>query len=229
MDIHKPKPIRHWREFLSEIGIIVIGVLIALGAEQAAESLHWAHQVSEQRAALKDELGTNAVFFYERVAVSGCLSARINALSSALAKPGATWKAQGARTYATPWRAFPSQTWQNALVSGAASHMDTSEVLAYGRIFSNVADLHQMNIQEELAAEQLSDLDHDITLTDAARERYLKALDELKFYSNGAALIAQESLGWIAAMHLMPPANEFSDNLRAARQHFGACVKTPVL
>jgi hypothetical protein len=25
MDIHKPKPVRGWREFINEIGIIVIG------------------------------------------------------------------------------------------------------------------------------------------------------------------------------------------------------------
>lgn len=37
MDIHKPKPIHNWREFLSEIGVIVLGVLIALGAEQSIE------------------------------------------------------------------------------------------------------------------------------------------------------------------------------------------------
>ena len=35
MDIHKPKPIRNWREFLKEVGIIVLGVSIALAGEQA--------------------------------------------------------------------------------------------------------------------------------------------------------------------------------------------------
>jgi len=35
MEIHKPKPIHNWREFLKEVGIIVLGVGIALAAEQA--------------------------------------------------------------------------------------------------------------------------------------------------------------------------------------------------
>jgi hypothetical protein len=38
MDIHKPKPIHNFREFLSEIGVIVCGVLIALILEQAVEA-----------------------------------------------------------------------------------------------------------------------------------------------------------------------------------------------
>jgi len=33
MDIHKPKPWHGWREFLKEYGIIVLGVLTALGLE----------------------------------------------------------------------------------------------------------------------------------------------------------------------------------------------------
>ena len=38
MDIHKPKPWHGVREFLKEIGTIVIGVLIAIAAEQTAEA-----------------------------------------------------------------------------------------------------------------------------------------------------------------------------------------------
>ena len=30
MDVHKPKPVHSWRGLLSEVGIIVLGVLIAL-------------------------------------------------------------------------------------------------------------------------------------------------------------------------------------------------------
>ena len=33
MDIHKPKPVHNLREFLSEIGVIVCGIVIALGSE----------------------------------------------------------------------------------------------------------------------------------------------------------------------------------------------------
>jgi hypothetical protein len=33
VDIYKPKPVHNWREFLNEISVIVIGVLIALAGE----------------------------------------------------------------------------------------------------------------------------------------------------------------------------------------------------
>jgi hypothetical protein len=59
MDIHKPKPWRGVREFGKELGTIVLGVLIALGAEQAVEWLHRGAEVRETREALRDELGLN--------------------------------------------------------------------------------------------------------------------------------------------------------------------------
>ena len=37
MHFHLPKPLHGWREFVGEVGIIVIGVLIALGAQQVVE------------------------------------------------------------------------------------------------------------------------------------------------------------------------------------------------
>ena len=49
MDIHKPKPVRHWRELLTEVGVIVLSVCIALAAEQAVEWAHWRCEVSIAR------------------------------------------------------------------------------------------------------------------------------------------------------------------------------------
>src|SRR3954469_6013594 len=59
MDIHKPKPIHNWREFLKEVGIIVLGVSIALAGEQAVERWHEQRQYAEARQAMYDELSAN--------------------------------------------------------------------------------------------------------------------------------------------------------------------------
>ena len=56
MDIHKPKPWHGVREFLKEFGTIVLGVLVALGAEQAVESLHWRHEVEVAKEAIAFDL-----------------------------------------------------------------------------------------------------------------------------------------------------------------------------
>ena len=38
MHFHLPKPLHGWRVFVGEVGIIVIGVLIALGTQQWSRS-----------------------------------------------------------------------------------------------------------------------------------------------------------------------------------------------
>jgi hypothetical protein len=77
MDIQKPKPWRGLPEFLKEIGTIVVGVLIALGAEQAVEVLRWNHEVGEFRRALDAEVAQNLAFYDYRIRQSDCLGRRV--------------------------------------------------------------------------------------------------------------------------------------------------------
>jgi hypothetical protein len=51
-----PKPLHGWREFAGEVGIIVTGVLIALGAEQVVEEIHFRNAVASERMALHEAL-----------------------------------------------------------------------------------------------------------------------------------------------------------------------------
>jgi hypothetical protein len=66
MEIHKPKPWHGWREFAKEVGTIVLGVLIAIGFEQAVEALHHAAQAREMVRKLREEsLGNRHVIDYD--------------------------------------------------------------------------------------------------------------------------------------------------------------------
>jgi hypothetical protein len=41
MHVHLPKPLHGWRAFVGEVGIIVLGVLIALSADQLVSAFQW--------------------------------------------------------------------------------------------------------------------------------------------------------------------------------------------
>ncbi len=90
MDIHKPKPWHGLREFLKEIGTIVIGVLIALGAEQAVEWLHWRHVTHVAREALVFDFRRTIGQAARKDAYSPCVAVRIGQLSDALDQAQAT-------------------------------------------------------------------------------------------------------------------------------------------
>jgi hypothetical protein len=70
MHIHLPKPLHGWREFVGEVGVVVIGILIALGGEQLVESLHHRSQVHEMTEKLHAEsIANRDVIDYDRVVV----------------------------------------------------------------------------------------------------------------------------------------------------------------
>jgi hypothetical protein len=77
MHFHLPKPLHGWREFAGEVGIIVIGVLVALGAEQVVEGFHWRHEVGEFRSAVRNELSANLASLKYRVDQSGCVKRKL--------------------------------------------------------------------------------------------------------------------------------------------------------
>jgi len=77
MHLHLPKPLHGWREFVGEVGIIVLGVLIALGAEQVIENLHWRNEVNQTREALDAELGHNFATLDRCVSAHSLARARV--------------------------------------------------------------------------------------------------------------------------------------------------------
>ena len=82
MHVHLPKPMHGWRQFAGEVGVIVLGVLIAIAFEQIAEQIHWASEVRSARSGLKTEmLQPDRVFLY-RVAAEPCIARRLNEINT---------------------------------------------------------------------------------------------------------------------------------------------------
>ena len=125
MDIHTPKhPVRSLREFLKEVGIIVLGVLRALGAEQTVEWVHWRQQVEITDEALQQEIRSDLRPSYERHADEHCKNDRIAHLRDKLLQPGPRWTADSVprpltgkfynppampQVYSTPERPYETQ------------------------------------------------------------------------------------------------------------------------
>src|SRR3954469_21289967 len=80
MHFHLPKPLHGWRAFVGEVGIIVVGVLIALGAEQVVESIHEREDIAQLRGALRGELADDRARWEDMRAQDRCTESRFTAI-----------------------------------------------------------------------------------------------------------------------------------------------------
>ncbi|HEV8406648.1 MAG TPA: hypothetical protein VGQ34_01840, partial [Sphingomicrobium sp.] len=91
MHFHIPKPLHGWRQFVGEVGIIVLGVLIALGFGQIVEQWQWHQNVDTARQAIANELASAAEQGAERLAIENCLRDRIGVLVAKLNASTGRW------------------------------------------------------------------------------------------------------------------------------------------
>jgi hypothetical protein len=80
MPLGFPKPLKGWRVFAGEVGTIVLGVLIALGAQEFVQSLHWKREVGETRKSLDAELSRDLAAYQYRVSQRQCVDDRLTEL-----------------------------------------------------------------------------------------------------------------------------------------------------
>jgi hypothetical protein len=80
MHVHMPKPLHGWRAFAGEVGIIVLGVLIALGAQQFVESLNSSQNVRQTRSAIDAELSHDLAALQFRLNQRDCVTHRLDEL-----------------------------------------------------------------------------------------------------------------------------------------------------
>ncbi|MBF6024117.1 hypothetical protein [Lysobacter niastensis] len=73
MRIYLPKPMHGWRAFTGEVGVIVLGVLLALGAQEAVEEMQIREEVGTFRETIDREVALNLYTYDVRVRQHGCI------------------------------------------------------------------------------------------------------------------------------------------------------------
>jgi hypothetical protein len=142
MHFHLPKPLHGWREFVGEVGIIVIGVLIALGAEQAVETWRWHQKVDAAKKSIDLELNTQLDYSEEVMGLARCAPLFVDALESAILRHDsqAIGKLHDTQPpfVPRPWR---STAWQSAMSTQVADHFERGELAQYAFMSNSFEDI----------------------------------------------------------------------------------------
>jgi len=247
MHVHLPKPLHGWRAFVGEVGIIVLGVLIALGFGQIVEEWQWHQEVNTTRQSIANELAANANEAAGRIAVEDCLRDRIAELAGRLkasngrwtadpmplgpdAQPQPHWenKAMG-RVYSVPLVGWSQDAWDTAKSAGVVDHMSHAEIAAYSDVYGEIAGIRDFQDQELLLESSLSFLSADEQLDIGSRNDALAKLGQLDSLNSVNSGLSSLILQQIKELHLHVDSARNAQQLRKmiadARQWRGACVK----
>jgi len=143
MHLHLPKPLHGWRAFAGEVGIIVLGVLIALGAEQFVEAARDRAQVRQGEESLKDNFERFVTFTAELDAYAPCITSRATEVRTLIDRSAAAHRLPrvGAIPQLTP-HPWQIDTYSAMVASQAITHVSHAQAILYSRIAMSAIDLY---------------------------------------------------------------------------------------
>ena len=160
MHIHKPTAPKSLAEFFSEIGVIVVGIVIAIGGEQTIEWLHWRHEVAETRQALGHELAGDVGVYEYRAQVAPCIARRLTELKTVIDAHARGAPVRLLGPVGQPQ--FPhihNNVWQVALASQTVAHMPLELRLRYAGLYDSLDWMSAKTQAESEAWSRLTEID----------------------------------------------------------------------
>lgn len=202
MHVHVPKPLHGWREFFGEVGIIVVGVLIAIGAEQAVEAWHWHEVVSSEREVLDQDVADQWESMVGRADMQPCVDARLTEIGTVLARHDAGKPLGRLGPVGRPmYFGNQSAVWQMAVADQSFAHMSVAMRRRYTAVQGSVAIFDQTTDAEKpawLALQQINHADHlSPTAWDDVRKAYDAAVDANAVLER--ALVTNAKTEWLSA------------------------------
>jgi hypothetical protein len=231
MHFHLPKPLHGWREFVGEVAIIVLGVLIALGAESAVQSMEWRDKVGAAVADMNNELGSgDGPEAYERLALHDCAASQLDRIRAAVERGD---RAESRKLIDRFW--VPNRTW-DSLARDAANTADVAAHMPHERMFQYRIAYEMVPDMQRLAEKELADLGHlralpasGGPLTTEEKLSKMEAVEALKLDNDTFARESTFVLLRLRMMGIGLTRSFVEHHVRAAQAHYGACITAPQL
>jgi hypothetical protein len=231
LHFHLPKPLHGWREFVGEVGIIVLGVLIALALEQLVDAWQWREKVGRAEDAMRIELaGDDGPQAYARELIGECLDKEITAIRDGADTAPPDQLRKWAAAYTPPFRTWDSEAWKIVVASDVGSHMGAERMIAWSAPYRFLPQLTEEDQREARLVVQLradlpasgaaSPSDRMSLRLDAAQLR----LANRRFINTSQLMLAR--MGLLHAQVLEPTQRELTSQARAM---YGDCVVIPDL
>ncbi len=143
------RPAKGWRAFAGEVGVIVLGVLLALGAQQAAETVNQRREAAETRAALANEIKETLAVLELRRLAQPCIDRRLKEVRALVDQWGRTG------SYRTPswvsqatWFAVVTARFDAAESAGRLALLPSEEQYRFGVVHGGLVSFRDFQRRE---------------------------------------------------------------------------------
>ena len=183
MEVHRPKPIHSWQEFLSEIAVVVIGVVIALSAEQLLQGLELRAKVRHAEEQMRAELALDdGPQVLQRIALAPCVEESLSRIRTAIeqGEPRAA-VLEAVERFDPPRHTWDSVAFQAATVNNVLPHLPADQLWRWAYVYSMMPLLDRANEREFLDIARIRALSRvGGPLGEAERVRLLEAVEALR-------------------------------------------------
>lgn len=220
------KPRRDWRENAREIVIVVIGVFIALVAQQAVEAWDWYQKVQVADAAMRDELlSDDGPQMVQRLAMHDCIGSVLDRIRAAV--EGDASRAEIGALIDRYWvddRTYDHIALDAAQSANVASHLGQDRFTQFATAYDRMGVLEEINHREASDWAALRAFRRSGgPVSDVEKDRLLGAIEALRHDDMVMWLGSTRKLPWIRKFGELDQ-KRVSGFLADARDHYGACV-----
>ena len=154
--IKLPAPPQGWVALAWEVGIVFLGIVLALGADQLVDRAYWNKQVADFRKALAVEIGTTLGTYEYRQRQDACATRRLAELEQWWRQ----WRDGRGPQLAGPIGlplslATPTSVWASR-TPDITGHLPLNHRLVYARIYDEIANNNTHRLLERDAWLQLA-------------------------------------------------------------------------
>jgi hypothetical protein len=200
IDTRRPKRVQGWRDFVQEVGIIFIGVVIALAAGEIVDAWNWHREVEIVKDSLDDELSDVIFSAQERIKIADCQRQTLDRLEQLAEESHGTLVIRNSPL--TRNRLWGSAAWEAAVASGTIAHMRHDERNIYANLFSFTRLFRDLNLRQEELWSRINAYRHPRVLTDESRARFVETVSELRALTGTMNLAAKQFVEQAEPLHI---------------------------
>lgn len=184
MLLRLPKPLHGWRAFFGEVGVVVLGVLIALGASELIRQREERAVSHKAHDNIRAEIGEALGRMESRMAIQPCVDRRIGEISVALI---AADRGEPIPPFAWVGRpqfwSLSDTRWDTATQSGGTFLFTADDQADYSQIYTGIRDFEDLMREEQGAWADLRSLTEMRNLEAPQRAFLTRALQSARFTS----------------------------------------------